>query len=192
MKRPVLNKEISIDDFKQFYWLKQELQDFCKKNEIHSNGAKIEIAKRIECFLNTGEKTKLSNLKSSKQTSDKRNYKNITTETKIGKNYKSSEPLRDFFESIIGKQFKFKVAFQSFCQNNPDKTYQDAIDFWYQNKNVKPKTIEPQFEYNTYIRDFMAANKGDKLSDVIKCWKYKKSLPGNNKYNDSDIIALKS
>ena len=27
--------------------------------------------------------------------------------------------------------------------------------------------------------------------DAIKCWKYKKSLKGHNKYEDSDLIALK-
>lgn len=191
MKRPDLHEKISLDDFKQFYWLKEELQAFCKQNDIHANGSKIDIAKRIEHFLKTGKKLYTSDIKSSNILPDKRNYKNITVHTKIGENYKSSEPLRDFFESIIGKQFTFTVAFQQFCKTHPEKTYQDAIDFWYENRNKKTIKIAPQFEYNTYIRDFMAANKGKKLSEAIACWKYKKSLPGNNKYNDSDLIVLK-
>ena len=190
MKRPILNKEISLDDFEQFYWLKEELQLFCKRNGIHAYGPKIDIAKRIENFLKTGRKVKMSDKKSSNSISDKRDYSNITINTKIGENYKSSEPLRDYFESIIGKQFKFTVVFQQFCKNNPDKTYKDAIDFWYKNKDFKTTKIAPQFEYNTYIRDFMAVNKGKKISDAILCWKYKKSLRGNNKYCDSDLIAL--
>ena len=28
------------------------------------------------------------------------------------------------------------------------------------------------------------------LADAIKCWNYKKSLLGDNKYDDSDLIAL--
>lgn len=42
--------------------------------------------------------------------------------------------------------------------------------------------IGKQFEYNTYIRDFFADNKGASLDDAIRCWKYKKSLKGQNKY----------
>ena len=55
----------------------------------------------------------------------------------------------------------------------------------------KVKKIDRQFEYNTYIRDFFANNKGKNLDDAIKCWKYKKQLQGHNKYEKSDLVALK-
>ncbi|WP_438759974.1 hypothetical protein [Enterococcus sp. AZ194] len=54
----------------------------------------------------------------------------------------------------------------------------------------KPTTIDKQFEYNTYIRDFFAQNKTRPLSDAIICWKYKKSLPGPNKYDQNDLNYL--
>ena len=50
--------------------------------------------------------------------------------------------------------------------------------------------IGKQFVYNTYIRDFFADNKGASLEEAIKCWKYKKSLKGSNKYEKSDLKAL--
>jgi hypothetical protein len=56
-------------------------------------------------------------------------------------------------------------------------------------KNNKTK-IGKQFEYNTYIRDFFNDNKDKTLDDAIKCWKYKKSLKGHNKYEKNDLIAL--
>ena len=49
------------------------------------------------------------------------------------------------------------------------------------------KTIDRQFEYNTYIRDFFEHNPGRSLDEAIRCWKYKKSQPGSNKYEDSDL-----
>ena len=56
----------------------------------------------------------------------------------------------------------------------------------------KGKTkIDKQFEYNTYIRDFFADNQGKSLEEAIKCWKYKKQLPGHNRYEKSDLMALK-
>ena len=50
--------------------------------------------------------------------------------------------------------------------------------------------IGKKFEYNTYIRDFFADNEGKTLDDAIKCWKYKKSIQGHNRYEASDLIAL--
>ena len=50
--------------------------------------------------------------------------------------------------------------------------------------------IGKQFEYNTYIRDSFADNKGASLDDAIRCWKYKKSLKGQNKYERSDLKVL--
>lgn len=47
-----------------------------------------------------------------------------------------------------------------------------------------------QFEYNTYIRDFFEDNQGRSLEEAITCWKYKKSLQGHNRYEQSDLVAL--
>ena len=55
-----------------------------------------------------------------------------------------------------------------------------------QNKTI----IDKQFEYNTYIRDFFKCNKDKSLEQAIKCWKYKKSLKGYNKYEKTDLIVL--
>lgn len=32
--------------------------------------------------------------------------------------------------------------------------------------------------------------KGDYLEEAIKCWKYKKSLQGHNRYEKSDLIVI--
>ena len=66
-KRPVLNNKISVNDFKDFYWLKSELMNFCQEIGISSSGGKIEIANRITEYLETGKapktKTKKTNSK---------------------------------------------------------------------------------------------------------------------------------
>ena len=58
--RPNLTKDISVESFKDFYWLKKELQSFCRKYGLSATGPKIEISDRIEIFLRTGEKKNLS------------------------------------------------------------------------------------------------------------------------------------
>ena len=83
--------------------------------------------------------------------------------------------------------------FQKWLKNNSGKTYKDSIDAYYkilEDKKKNKTTIDKQFEYNTYIRNFFNDNKGKKLEDAIKCWKYKKSLKGHNKYEKSDLVAL--
>ena len=57
-------------------------------------------------------------------------------------------------------------------------------------KKNRKTVIDKQFEYNTYIRDFFADNPGRTLDDAIKCWKYKKQLPGHNHYEQTDLAAL--
>ncbi len=49
-KRLHLNKKISIKDFKDFYWLKKELIEFCKNEGLKTTGEKIETAQRIEHY----------------------------------------------------------------------------------------------------------------------------------------------
>ena len=52
-KRPSFTNRISLKDFIEFYWLKEELVDFCRKEGLKRSGNKIEISNRIESYLQT-------------------------------------------------------------------------------------------------------------------------------------------
>lgn len=96
-------------------------------------------------------------------------------------------------EEQIENSFTFNAAFQKWLKGNDGKTYQDSIVAYYQilEDNKKNKTtIDKQFEYNTYIRDFFNDNEAKNLEQAIKCWKYKKSLKGHNKYEKEDLKVL--
>lgn len=117
----------------------------------------------------------------------------ICEDTKIERDFVCSEKHREFFKKHIGKSFSFNVAFQKWLKVNGDKTYRQAIDAYYEILEQKKKgktVIDKQFEYNTYIRDFFADNRGKSLDDAIKCWKYKKRLPGHNRYEKTDLAAI--
>lgn len=66
-KRPELNIELDGNTFREFYYLKEELVNFCRENNLQTTGAKIEITNRIAHYLDTGEKIydskKILNLK---------------------------------------------------------------------------------------------------------------------------------
>jgi hypothetical protein len=194
--RPQLTKDMKSEDFKEYYFLKEELKDFCKKEGLRVSGSKNDLEKRIIYYLDTG-KSLDENIKSTDKSKNHSKTNNndpqeITLDAVLGENFKCSEDKREFFEKEIGKEFKFKVKFQKWLKENPDKTYQDAIDAYHELQSSKEKTkIDKQFQYNQYIRDFFKDNEGKTLDDAIKCWKYKKSLKGHNRYERSDLEILK-
>ena len=192
-KRPILLKNLDYKIFLQYYYLKEELVLFCRENHLSTMGGKQEISSRIEHFLKTGENL---NTSSDKRKTVPVNLKEISLESVIEENFICSEKHRGFFKSVIGNIFTFNVTFQKYLKSNAGKTYSDAVKEWYKiqedkKKNKGQSQIDSQFEYNTYIRDFFKDTDDNKtLKEAIKCWKYKKSLAGHNRYDSQDLSAL--
>ena len=189
-ERLKLTKELKAKDFLEYYYLKEELVQFCRNNGLPSSGGKQELTERIAYFLDTGKIERASQIPSARRN---KKISIITADTLIEENIVCSEVHRAFFKKEIGENFSFNVAFQKWLKANAGKTYGDAIDAYYEIKRAAKQertVIGKQFEYNTYIRDFFADNKGASLEEAIKCWKYKKSLKGSNRYEKSDLKAL--
>ena len=187
-ERPKLNRQMDSKIFLQYYYLKEELADFCRANGLPVSGNKMELTERIACFLATGEI-----IPASAKSVHSTNVGEITENTVIESDIVCSQKHRAFFRDKIGKSFSFNVSFQKWLKSNAGRTYGDAVCAYYQIMEEKKKgktTIDKQFEYNTYIRDFFAGNPGKSLEEAIRCWKYKKGLPGHNRYEQSDLAAL--
>ncbi len=186
--RPKLDKSLDSSIFREHYYLKEELVRFCKMNSLPTSGSKAEISDRIACYLDTGMIAPVvAKRKSGIKTP------NITKETQIESGFVCSEVHRAFFKEHIGPAFTFIVPFQKWLKANAGKTYKDAIDAYFQivaDKKKGKTEIDRQFEYNTYIRDFFADNKGRSLDDAIRCWKYKKQFAGSHRYERTDLAAI--
>ncbi|MBR7009161.1 MAG: SAP domain-containing protein [Ruminococcus sp.] len=188
-ERPELSKQLSCDAFLDHYYLKEELLDFCRKNGLPASGSKQELTQRIACYLETGKVSKAKTVKKAAVHTGRV----LTVDSIIEQDIVCSQHHREFFKEHIGKSFSFNVQFQKWLKNNAGKTYSDAIDAYRRIAREKKKNktvIDKQFEYNTYIRDFFSDNKDLALEDAIKCWKYKKSIKGHNRYEKSDLCAL--
>lgn len=188
--RPNLTKEISIESFHNFYWLKEELQTFCRENGISAAGSKIEISDRIETFLRTGEIKKP--IRKTMATKKAKVPVQLSLDTIIMENHRCSQDVRAFFKTAI-PNFHFSTYIQNYFKNNIGKTYRDAVVAWHdeEERKKKPsykKKIAPQFEYNQFIRDFFAdsKNKGKVKEEAIEAWNTIKKLPGSNKYNPNN------
>ena len=187
-ERPELNKKLDAATFRSFYYLKQELADFCRENRLPTSGSKAELTDRIAYFLDTG-----SVLKPTAERKTSVNIGTLTEDTVIEPNIVCSEKHRAFFSEKIGKGFSFNVPFQKWLKANAGKTYGEAVRAYYRilvEKKQRKTEIGRQFEYNTYIRDFFADNPRKSLHDAIVCWNYKKGLPGHHRYEQSDLCAL--
>lgn len=185
---PELTKVLTSDEFKQYYFLKEDLKDFCRAEGLKVSGSKGDLEKRIIHYLDTGEKLVEPAIKRDSTAA----LTEITLDSRLGDNFKCSEDKRKFFENEIGKGFRFKVSFQKWLKSNPDRTYADAIEAYHEIQNSPEKTeIGKQFQYNRYIRDFFNDNDDMSLDDAIRCWNYKKSLKGHNRYEKSDLEALR-
>ena len=189
MNRPELTRELTGGEFAKWYWLKQELVDFCRANGLSTSGGKVELAARIEEYLDTGVvKKRTCTARKANKSPDV-----ITLDSIIEDGFVCSEKHRAFFKEQIGSSFSFNVTFQKWLKSNAGKTYADAVNAYHEIKRsakTTKKSIDGQFEYNTYVRDFFEHNKGRPLDDAIRCWKYKKSLPGHNRYEDGDLRIL--
>jgi hypothetical protein len=182
--RPELNAEITVSSFKAYYWLKLELQHYCRANGLSSSGSKQEIAERIEAYLLTGEI-----LQPARKKIEKAAKGSLSLDTIISENHRCSQDVRAFFTSVIGKSFHFSTFIQNYLKNNAGKTYRDVVAAWHEEETRKKdpkyrKEIAPQFEYNRFIRDYFAdsINAGKSRNDAIEAWNVIKKLPGSNAY----------
>ncbi|QUW20257.1 cytoplasmic protein [Sporosarcina sp. Marseille-Q4063] len=184
--RPELTSDLNVNDFCNFYWLKEELQNFCRENGISASGSKMEITGRITVFLETGKIQKPMRKRSS--SSKKGKLKELSLDTVITENHRCSQIVRAFFESVIPK-FHFSTYIQNYFKENVGKTYRDVVDAWYEEEERKKdpsykRKIGSQFEYNQFTRDYFAdpKNKDKNREDAIEAWNIIKALPGSNKY----------
>lgn len=187
--RPALAPGLKAADFRDFYYLKTELVQFCKAQGLPASGGKRELTERIAHYLDTG--AVLPAVRKSR--SAPKAAGGITADGTIGPDFVCTEEHRAFFREAVGPSFSFNVPFQKWLRANPDKTYAQAVEAYRRllaEKKAGKTVIDPPFEYNTYIRAFFADNPGKPLAAAILCWKHKKSLPGHNRYERADLAAL--
>ncbi|WP_407423523.1 SAP domain-containing protein, partial [Methanobrevibacter sp.] len=50
-----LNKDLSSAEFKEYYFLKEELKEFCRNEGLQLSGSKSQLEERIIYYLDTGK-----------------------------------------------------------------------------------------------------------------------------------------
>ena len=131
-ERPDLDITLDGKTFREYYYLKEELVDFCRKHNLQAAGGKLELTDRIAEFLDTGKRSSATHIKRKSPSVGE-----ITLDTVIESNFVCSEKHRAFYKEHIGKGFSFNVLFQKWLKSNAGKTYRESIDADYQILEVK-------------------------------------------------------
>jgi hypothetical protein len=196
MARPALTTQLKAEEFVQFYWLKAELIRFCSAHSIPQAGSKQDITTRIAFFLQNGYPPATIPRKGKMSKGFNWDKDPLTLQTIITDRYKNSQRVRDFFKECIGPHFSFNVVFLQWMKDNTGRTLSDAVEAWIEIHHQKksgqtPGKIAPQFQYNQYMRDFLADNPRLTPNDARHCWNMKREQAGPHKYKRSDLVFLK-
>ncbi|TPN81692.1 DUF6434 domain-containing protein [Aquimarina algicola] len=198
MSRPDFENITSGKEFNNWYWLKKEMVDICKRSNLPYSGSKFELRDRIMYALD--HQGKIKPKKPKNKTTSKFNWakEQLTLDTIITDNVSFGPNFRGFMKSQIGTKFYCHGDFMDWVKSNLGKTLQDAILQW---EILDQRKQDPDFKreiakhnmYCQYIRDFLDANKGKKFADAKHSWMKKKQLPMHNGFviyeqTDLDLI----
>ena len=162
------------DDFKTYYWMKQDLIAFARQLGLPTHGYKPELSSRILAHLTSG--TDFSEINKPPIKAPRDSVAPLRRDSPVI-NYKNDRKTREFFKSQIGPDFHFTYHVNQYRLANDGLTYGDLIDEWVaerdrrENKSYTPK-IADHGEYNQFIRDYFAdaANQGKTMRDAASAW----------------------
>jgi len=196
--RPDILSVETAENFKKWYWLKEELIEYAKHAGIPANGSKFEIRDRIIFALENPEKPIPK--ANSKKKSSKFNWakESLSLETVITDSVSFGPNFRNFMKSQIGVRFNCHGDFMDWVKTNPGKTLEDAIIAWKEmeelkNRGVK-RSIRPHNMMNQYFRDFFDAFPDRTIQDARKCWSVKSKIENTDGlviFEESDSKLIK-
>jgi hypothetical protein len=191
-QRPPIEAVKSGVELKDWYWLKTEVMNHARMLGLATKGAKFDIIDRIADHLDGKAPAKLRQSGPAfKGPGFDWHGAKLSRETIIKPDYRNTQNVRLFFIAEIGRHFSFNIAFMAWMKANAGKTLGDAAEEW---KRVhalvkaghKP-AIPASNQFNAYTRAFLEDNPDRSLDDVRHFWKLKRSLPGHNRYERSDL-----
>ncbi|MEM1378711.1 MAG: DUF6434 domain-containing protein [Pseudomonadota bacterium] len=191
-KRPPIETIKTGAELKDWYWLKEEIVAYARALSVSPTGQKFEIIDRIAHFLDTGEKRKPSDEKSKPANTATQWHKMpLSRETVIDAGYRNNQNVRRFFKAEIGKRFSFNIEFMNWMKANAGKTLGDAVDEWLAIEAKRKAGIRAEIphhnQFNAYVQAFFDDNPDRSMDDARHYWKLKRSLPGHNRYERSDL-----
>lgn len=166
MNRPLLTSALAEAEFHAWYWLKAELAAFCRAEGLLASGSKLELAAHIAAHL----ASRPLPARAPRRCRAARMPSTFHAETIIGEGWRCTQALRGFFETQCGKNFAFNEPLRTFIATGQGHTLADALAHYRQSLVAAPRPIAKQFEYNTHMRAFKAANPSGTHAAAVSAW----------------------
>ncbi len=177
-ERPPLAPSLEPEEFRRWYWLKQELTDFAKQEGLSTAGDKPTLANRIALFLGgVDRESAAAATKTVRHTVSQRLPEPLTAETVLGPKQASGQQLRLFFVDAIGPHFSYDIHMRTFLASDTPKTLGEAVAHWHATrKAAKPETL-PQLELVRFTKAWHLAHPTGTQLECRAAWKHYKALP---------------
>ena len=152
-------------EFAQWYWLREELASFARELGLSASGGKRDIESRIAAKL--GGRAPSAPVR---RTNGRQLDGELSRQTVLPPGQRSSQLLRKFFENEIGPAFHFDAAMRTYISDGAGRTLGEAIEHWRATRTTSPTSIDEQFEYNRFTRQWYAEHPGSDRSQLLAAW----------------------
>lgn len=194
-ERPEIGSISNGEELRRWYWRKDELIVHARRLGLKTGGGKFEILDRIARFLDTGDSQQPTEVENKPKSKFDWHAESLSPRTVITDNYKNTQNVRRFFQSEIGPDFRFNIAFMDWMKDNAGRTLSDACEAY---RAIQVQARMPGFktkikshnQFNQYTRDFLQDNPELGMADVRHVWALKIKLPssdGRHVYEPSDL-----
>jgi len=172
MSRPLLSPQLSPQAFEAWYWLKQELQAYCRSRGLPASGSKAVLMHRVQAHL-AGMPVALAPARSpGASPAPRAPMPQVLSEaTVVAPGWRLNAALRAFFVAHLGPGFRFNQALRDFFRDPQQRTLADALGLWAAAQEAPPSAIERQFQFNQHVRDYFVQHPGATRAQMLQAWR---------------------
>lgn len=173
--RPALCRSLDERDFRRWYWTLEELRRFARTLGLSASGSKAEVADRIAAALSGRSQPTRARSSTTNQMSGA-----LTRGTLIPPDQRATQDLRRYFESEIGRSFRFNGHMRALLRRG-GVTLGDAIDYWYATLNSELPAQSESLEYNRFTKAWHRAHPKGTPADSRAAWLRYRALPADQR-----------
>ena len=166
--RPSFKDIKSFEEFKKYYWYREELSQICKSLGLEYRCTKKELNYIIEQYF------KGNRIEKSTRKVNKKNAEVISLNTPLLEcGFSFNQKFRDYFSAVTGvSPFKFNAdmatAWRKVKRDNDEKfTIQDMIKIYYGESDYA-KYDNSACQWNQFLKEFCADESSNNYSNKLK------------------------
>ena len=175
MDRPLLSEKLTAEQFRAWYWLKKELQAFCRTHGLCGSGSKEALTARVLAHL-SGHPCPPEDAAAARPIRQAMPHL-LTDATVITAGWRLNAALRSFFVQHTPPGFRFNQALRDVLAQPNGRTLGQALEIYRASLQAPRPEIRRQFQFNQHIRDFFARHPDATHAQALQAWREKRQSP---------------